>query len=395
MSAGQLRVAVAFFVTMLGTTLPTPLYPLYEERLGFGGLSVTVIFATYAVGVLAALLVAGRLSDDIGRRPVLLGGMVLAAASSAVFLLDDEPALFVGRLLSGLSAGAFTGVATTLIVELAPPQRRAGAGMLAALVNMGGLGAGPLLAGALARFAPAPLFVPYAVHVALVVATAGGLVGLTDPVRRRPGPVRLAVQRLSVPAPVRPTFVAAATAGFAGFAVLGMFAAVSPLFVGEVLHVRDHLAVGAVAATMLAGSTAGQLLTAALPERVSLVGGCIVLVLGALLVGAGVGVASLALLLAGAVVAGVGQGASFRAGLTAVTAPVPAAERSSVSSSYFLVLYVALSVPVIGFGAASAAFGTVPTALGFTGVVAALAFGAFVALLRRAGSDASAGRTTA
>ena len=148
-------VAAAFLVTMLGTTLPTPLYPLYERELGFGGLMVTVVFATYAVGVLAALLLVGRLSDQVGRKAVLLPGLGVAAASSLVFLIPDSlAALFAGRLLSGVSAGVFTGVATATIVDLAPPTGRARAGLLAAVVNVLGLGLGPVLAGVLADHAP-------------------------------------------------------------------------------------------------------------------------------------------------------------------------------------------------------------------------------------------------
>lgn len=383
-----LRVAVAFLVTMLGTTMPTPLYPLYEGRFGFGGLTVTVVFATYAVGVAAALLVAGRLSDDVGRRPVLLVGLACAAASAVVFVIAAAagagvPALLVGRLLSGLSAGTFTGTATATIVELATPARRARAGLLAAAVNMGGLGIGPVLAGALARFAPAPLVLPYVVHLVLLLAVAAGLAGLPDPVTRRPGPVRLHVQRLGVPAAVRGTFARAATAGFAGFAVLGLFTSVSPLFVGQVLHLGDHLVIGLVASSLLAASLAGQLLSGTLSERLSLIGGCLVLVIGSALVGVGVALASLPVLLVGAVVAGIGQGASFRAGLTAVTSQAPAARRSAVSSSFFLVLYVAISLPVIGVGAAATAFGLVPAAVTFTGLVAALGAAAFVSLLVR------------
>ncbi|MCX6462194.1 MAG: MFS transporter [Pseudonocardiales bacterium] len=273
-NAPGLLVALAFLATMLGTTLPTPLYPIYQQELGFGGLMVTVVFATYAVGVLAALLLFGRLSDRIGRRPVLLPGLALAAASSLVFLIPDSlPALFAGRVLSGLSAGVFTGVATATIVDLAPPEGRARAGLLAAAVNMLGLGLGPVVAGALADLAPLPLVLPYLVHLGMVAVGVVAVLLVPEPVTRQPGPVRLEVQRLSVPADVRPVFVRAGIAGFAGFAVLGFFTAVSPLFVSGVLREPSHLLSGLVVFSLLGSSTAGQLLSARLPLRTSLLGG--------------------------------------------------------------------------------------------------------------------------
>ena len=107
---GTWLVAAAFLVTMVGTTMPTPLYPLYEQELGFGGLMVTVVFATYAVGVLAALLLVGRLSDQVGRKAVLLPGIGVAAASSLVFLIPGSlPALFAGRCCRACRPGCSPG----------------------------------------------------------------------------------------------------------------------------------------------------------------------------------------------------------------------------------------------------------------------------------------------
>jgi MFS family permease len=123
---GVALVGAAFTITMLGTTLPTPLYPIYAAEFGFGELVTTVVFAVYAAGVIAGLLLFGHWSDQIGRRPMLLAGLVLSGLSAIVFLLPGAIAwLYVGRVLSGLSAGILTGTATATIVDLAPPQGRA------------------------------------------------------------------------------------------------------------------------------------------------------------------------------------------------------------------------------------------------------------------------------
>jgi MFS family permease len=375
-------VAVAFAVVMLGATLPTPLYPIYEQRLGFGGLMVTVVFAAYAVGVLGSLLLFGGLSDQLGRRPVLLAGLALSAASSAVFLIQGETAtLFVGRVLSGLSAGIFTGTATAAIVDYAPEGRGARYSLVAAAVNMLGLGLGPVVAGALAEFAPAPLVTPYAVHLVLVALSVLALLAVADPVTRA-GRVRWRLRLPSVPAGVRPTFVRAGTAGFAGFMVLGMFMGVTPSFLGQVLGVHDHLVVGLAVATLQGGATVGQLVSVRMPARTALLAGCVGMTAGMLLIGAALPLRSLALLVGGSVVAGLGLGMAFRAGLGMVTSAVPAEHRGAVSSAFFLLLYVAISLPVIAMGAAGEAFGLIPAGLASTGVVALLSVVAFVRLRR-------------
>src|SRR5689334_620974 len=159
---------------MVGTTLPTPMYSLYGEQMNFSVLTTTVIYATYAGGVLFALLAFGRWSDAIGRRPMLLAGVVAALASATVFLMADSVTLLlVGRVLSGLSAGIFTGTATAAVIEAAPPNWRTRAAAVSTVANMGGLGMGPLLAGLLVQYAPQPLHLSFVVHI--VLATLAGI----------------------------------------------------------------------------------------------------------------------------------------------------------------------------------------------------------------------------
>ncbi|MGN6609614.1 MAG: MFS transporter [Jatrophihabitans sp.] len=381
-------VTAAFVATMLGTTLPTPLYPTYERQLDFGALTATIVFATYAVGVLAALLAFGRASDTLGRRPTLLAGLGAALLSSAVFLLAAPvhghalglTLLLVGRFLSGLSAGVFTGTATATLADLAEGSGTR-ASLVAALANVGGLGLGPLVAGALAKGEVAPLSSPYWVHLALVVVVAGLLV-LTPETVRVDGPRRLTMQRLGVPAEVRTTFVQAGIAGFAGFAVLGFFTAVTPASLGALGH-HDPLLTALVVLAVFAASAVGQVLSLAVAQRPALLTGTTVLALGAAGVGVAIGEHSLPLLVVGGAVSGLGQGLSFRAALGAVTGASPADQRAAVSSSFFAVCYVGISLPVVGVGAASDAVGIVRTAEVFAGAIAVLTLLALAGLARR------------
>jgi MFS family permease len=375
-------VTAAFAVVMLGTTLPTPLYVLYRERFGFSELMVTVIFATYAVGVLAALVLFGGLSDQVGRRRVLLPGVLLSAASAVAFLLAQGLApLLVGRLLSGLSAGIFTGTATATVVDLAGPESGSRGTLLATVANMGGLGCGPLLAGLLATVAGDPLRLVFFVDLGLLVVAAAVVLLAPEPVQRRErGRLRLRVPR--VPADTRAVFVSAALAGFAGFAVFGLFTAVAPAFLGEVLGVQSHLAVGAVVFAVFLASTAGQLLLEWTPGRVALLGGTAALAVGMAVLAGGLAAASLALLVAGGMIAGLGQGLSFRAGMAAVTGAAPEGQRAEVASAFFVVAYVAISLPVVGVGLLAEAASLKTAGLVFAAVVIVLSLVA-AALLRR------------
>jgi MFS family permease len=391
--AGLAAAAFALAIAMLGTTLPTPLYALYREQFGFSELMITVIFAIYAAGVIASLVLFGRLSDQVGRRRMLLPGLALAALSAVAFLMADGLGLLiVGRVLSGLSAGIFTGTATATLVDLAAPEQRGRATLLATIANMGGLGCGPLLAGLLSQWAGLPLRLIFWVDLGLLVPATIAIWAMPEPVAVRSRP-RLRPQALTVPAEMRTTFVQAALAGFAGFAVLGLFTAVAPAFLGQELGVTSRAVVGLVVFAVFAASMAGQVMLELLPRGVRLPAGCLTLIAGMGWLALGLTVSSLALLVLGGVIAGFGHGLAFRAGLTEVNARAPADKRGEVASSFFVVMYVAISLPVIGVGLLAEATGLRAAGLTFSAAVAAIAMVVLVLLgLERAhGAMAPAG----
>jgi MFS family permease len=381
-TGGFVVIAYAFLVTMLGATLPTPLYPLFAERYSFGALMVTVIFGVYAFGAIAGLLAFGELSDEIGRKPVLLTGLALSAVSAFLFVFADSLApIFAARIASGFSAGIFTGTATATLVDLVPGDRRRLASLVAVVVTLGGLGLGTLLAGLLADHYGSPLQLPFVVHLGLLVPALLGVLLIPETVERRR--FRLRLQRLGVPEGVRTIFIRGAAAGFASFAVTGLLSAVAPAFLGDVLGRTSHTLAGVLLSVLLAASIAGQLAVGRFSDRQALVGGCGLLIAGVGLLALALVVESLATLVASCLVVGLGQGLALGAGLASINQRAPVERRGETASSYFVAIYVGLSMPVIGAGVAAYAFGLRTAGVGFSIAVAALVL-AVVASLARA-----------
>ena len=374
--------AYAFAAVMVGTTLPTPLYALYAQQMHFSVVTTTVIFAVYALGVLGALLLFGRWSDAIGRRPVLLAGLAFSIASAVMFLTaDNVPLLLVGRLLSGLSTGLFTGTATAAVVEALPEAQRERAAMVATIANIGGLGIGPVLAGVLAEYVPHPLTLPFALHIGLAVLAVVAVL-IAPETSARTG--RIGLQRLAVPTEVRGVFITAATAAFAGFAVTGLFAAIAPSFVADVVGIANHAVAGAIAGSIFLASALAQLAGRRIVPATAVAAGCAILVAGMVILAVALAFSSLAGIIVAALVAGAGQGISFSRGLAAVVEQVPAAQRGEISSTYFVVAYVAISLPVVGVGLAAQAWGLRTAGESFAAAVAVLALGCLTAILIQA-----------
>jgi MFS family permease len=240
-------VATALFVLLVSGNLPTPLYGVYRERFGFSATELTLIFAAYTAVLIPSLLVLGQLSDRVGRRRVLVGGLAVAAVGLAVLAAARSTAwLFAGRVVQGVALGAIVGTAAAALVELEPVGDRGRAAMATVLAQSGGSAGGPLVAGTLAQWAPAPRQLCFLVGLAASAAVAVGVWRIPEP-RRAGGEWRL--QRPAVPAEARARFARASVTAASVWAVGGLFLSVVPSYAAELLHTDDLALLGAIAAT--------------------------------------------------------------------------------------------------------------------------------------------------
>lgn len=350
-------VAVAFTAVMAYSTVPTPLYGLYEAADGFPSVVVTFVFAAYAVGVVAALYFAGHLSDVLGRRRMILIAVGVEAASAVVFALWPElPGLVVARFVNGVGVGLLTATATAHISELRsrarPDEDPANAVTVSGVANLGGLGLGPLIGGLFAEFLPAPLLLPHLVFLVVFVASAIALAMVpetaTRPAEHRP----YRPQRISVPPSARATFVAAGAAAFSAFAVFGLFTSLAPTFLVVSLHEADRLVAGAVSFSVFAAACTAQVLFRRTPIDRQLRTVLVLLPTGLVLLAVGAVLTSLPLFALGGVVAGGGVGLLFRCALARAGSTSEPSTRGEVLAAVFLIAYAGLCVPVLLVGAA-------------------------------------------
>jgi MFS family permease len=355
--------ACAFmFLTLAAfTTVPSPLYGLYQARDGFSEFMLTVIYAAYAIGVIGALALAGHLSDWYGRKRLLIPAAGLAIVSAIVFLAwRSVPGLLVARVLSGIAIGLTQSTATAYLAELHARHRPGAPGtraqVTATTVNMGGLGVGALVAGLLAQWVADPLTVPY---VVFLVATVTALVAVVlSPETRqaiKPRP-RYRPQRASVPAEARGEFYAAAVSAFIVFAAMGLFAGLSGLFLVVALHRPSHALAGVTLFTVFSAGVIAQLATVTWPLRRVLGAGMALMLLG--LAGTVTAVwlpaPSLALFILGGAVTGAGGGAIFKGAVGTVIRVSRPESRAEALTGTYLAAFVGLSVPIVGAGVALA-----------------------------------------
>src|SRR3954468_22551536 len=176
------RLAYALAGAVIGLALfasipPSPLYGIYSQLWGFSPVILTLIYGTYAFGVLATLILAGRVSDEVGRRPVLLVARGTLLVTTILYMLADSVAwLFVARGLQGLATGLALAAASAALLDLHPRRDTARGGLTNGVASSAGIGLGALVASALVQLAPAPRVLPYALLLVLfAIAFAGAL----------------------------------------------------------------------------------------------------------------------------------------------------------------------------------------------------------------------------
>jgi MFS family permease len=374
-----------FVSVMLATTEPTPLYTFWERSYGFGAIVTTLVFATYAVGVILALLFAGRTSDVDGRRPVLAVCAGCSALSSVLFLLANGLALlFVARLISGFSAGLAAASATATLVDLAGATPLWN-WVVPGAVNLLGLGVGPILGGILAESAAEPTRLPFEVHLGVLAVAVVLALGLAYRDRaQRTGPVMILHRpALGLPSSGRGTFVAAALGGFTTFALLGLFTALVPTFLEKVIGQHHPWVIGASVSLLFAAAVLTQLVLRGLKPHTAIELGLAVLIVGLAVMTASLDVASYPLFLAGTVISGIAIGAAFSGGLATALSVAGEGERGRVSSLFFLIAYVGITIPVIAAGVGVAETSILATFIVVGAVLAAFDLAALTYLRRR------------
>jgi MFS family permease len=379
------RIVFATAVMLMGSTLPTPLYALYRRQYGFSELTLTLIYAAYALGNFAALLLLGRLSDQIGRRRTALPALALGGLSTACFLCAFDTAwLFVGRALSGAAIGLFSGAMAAWITDLVPGHNKTRSSVIVTSASYAGLLAGPLAGGILAQYVPAQLRVSYAVLLGFIVATSYFVWSAPETIRK---PVRWRdvslKPRIGVPAEIRAAFVSPALTAFATFALIGFYAALAPTVMQKELHVVNRATSGAVVAVLFLVGVIAIVATSRIGSRRATLGS-----LGLLLVSLAVLVLayverSMATLLVGTSLTGISAAVGFRGSLEVVTDIAPEEKRAEVISAYFVVGYLGNSVPVIGVGVLTQMIGSPIADLVLTLTVAVLAVVALVTGIKR------------
>ncbi|MHA7261982.1 MFS transporter [Arthrobacter sp. TMN-37] len=375
--------AIAFTSLYLAAGAPTPLLPLYQEQWNFPAVVLTVAFAAYAGGFLAALLTAGSLSDHIGRRPVLIGALLVQLVSTIMFVLaPDAGWVIAARVVQGIATGAATSAFSASLAELAPVKHKKLGAILGSVGVTGGLALGALLAGFAIEFTSSPNGLIFTVLA--VIAVLGIIVVALTPesATRRPGAWRSLIPRVAVPAAARKEFAAAAPVIAATWMLAGLSLGLAPTLVRNVFEIDSALLNGLVGFVAAGASAVSGIVFSRLAPRAGIRLGIYAAAVAAIGNVTSVLTGTLVLMVVSFVIGGIGFGSAFSASLRLIVPLTDPQHRAGTIASVFVVAYIAFGLPVVLVGLLAAPLGLPTTVVGYGAVILLLGLIGLIAQFR-------------
>ncbi len=365
------RLAPAYYAAtsalfLAASSVPTPLYRLYQRAFAFSPVLITVIFAVYAFSLLAALLIVGSISDHLGRRPVIFASLLLNMVAMVLFLMAKGPDwLIAARIVQGFATGAAVSSIGAALVDLDPIR----GSITNSLAPLAGMAAGALGASLLIQFAPAPTLLVYIVTFALLALQAVLLWLVPETTSRRAGLLASLKPEVAVPPQVRRVLLALTPINVAVWALAGFYLSLVPSLVTATTGSTMPLVGGSVVAALTISGAAAVFLLRKRSAATIMKFGIPSMTLGILTVIAGMHAADVSILVLGTLTAGAGFGATFLGTVRSIMPLAKPDERAGLLSAFYIQSYLAFSVPAILAGFLSKTLGFAEAADIYAGAI--------------------------
>lgn len=367
--------AAVLFAFFFAASSPSPLFVVFQRHWGFSSGMLTIAFSAYALTLLIALLSAGALSDHIGRRPVIIGALVLQTLAMVLFAFAaDINQLIAARCLQGLATGIASGALSAAVVEAAPVTRKKAGALFSSIAPLSGLATGSLITGLSVYWLGQPEVTVFAILAFIFPLAALALVTVPETATRRAGAWGSLKPRMSVTARARAPFLRSVPLLLAIWALCGLYMSLAPSILTVVFHI-DSAGLNGLTVAALCGPAA---IAAALMGRALSPFVCAIVGAGAIAAGLAVLLISLngggvVLFFAGTLIAGIGSGAGFSAVLQTLAPLADEHERAELFAAIFVACYLSLSLPPIVAGFGVGRFGLLDTSLAYLSALLVIA----------------------
>ncbi len=376
--------AILMGFLLFAASAPSPLYGIYEAMWHFSSVTLTAIYATYALAALAAALTTGRLSDHLGRRPVLILALVIQIAAMVPFIFARSVgALFAGRFLQGLGTGIASQAISAWLLDLQPTNNPRIGGLIGGASLLAGLAAGALGSGLLVQYGPNPLHLVFWLLAGIYLLAFIVILIIPDISPRTPGWLRSLTPQIGVPPVARSMFAASVPSLIAIWALVGLYLSLGPALAISLLRTNSHIDGGLIIFVLMGGGAIAAILLQAVDPRLVIGRGSLILIVGVGLTLLAVMMSSPIGLYIGSLVAGIGFGSAYTGIFRSLAMLAPPDKRSTLLSAVYLIIYLAFGIPAVIAGMMVTRLGLRDTTYAYGLFVMAMATITLVAVSRR------------
>jgi MFS family permease len=361
-----------FLMLFFASAAASPLYPVYQAQFRFSATTLTAVFAVYVLVLLVTLLFFGKVSDHVGRLPVIITALVFSVAGCAVFLAaHGVDALYVARSLQGIATGLASGPIGAALIELQPAGSQRAPLVTSAFSTLG-LGLGALITSALVQYAPAPTRLIWWALLAVFAAGIVAVLAMAEPGSQRPGVLASLRPTIAVPRRARATFAGAVPCFIATWALGGLYLSLGPSLAAAATGSPNLLWGGLVIFLICGTGAVAAFALRGIGSRAAMLAGCLLLFAGVAVTFGAIATMTSAAFLAGTAVAGAGFGLGFSGAFRMTMALATPSQSAGLVTAIFTVGYLAFSIPALIAGVATTKFGLHSTALVYSASLAAL-----------------------
>ncbi|HSW99837.1 MAG TPA: MFS transporter [Patescibacteria group bacterium] len=337
---------LALFIFTAG--VPSPLYGIYQQQWHFSTLMLTIVFAIYALSFVVALLFMGRLSDCIGRRPVLIAVLVVEAISMLLFTFaGGVTMLIIARLLQGVATGIASATLSARLLDTQPADRPGLAGLTTTIVPVTSIGSGAFVASLFVSYMPWPTHLIFWIVAAIATVLVSALLLSHETNKRQRGWQQALMPKVLLPATAHPTLQTLGPSLIACWALIGFYLSLGPSIATTLLHDHGHLLGGILVFGLTAPGALCMYCFRKWDNSKLVTTGNILACLGLMVTVFGMLISSPILFLAGTILAGTGFGPAFMGSFKSIMAHATPNNRAGLASAVYIISYIAFGLPAV------------------------------------------------
>lgn len=367
--------ACAFVFVFAAAGTPIPLYNTYRLEDGLTNSDLAVVSVAYFIAAATALLVGGRLSNFVGRRPVALTALLSAALGSLILsTLHSVMPMLIGRVLQGLACGIASSSLGAYVVDTAENKPRWLIAAVTGSAPMLGIPLGALGCGALVEWGPEPRSLAYGL-IALVLLGLAVIIALSpETVARRQGALKALRPHMQIPKGSGRLVVAAGSAAVATWSLGGFYQAFGPSVTAEHLGTTSPLLTAAIFSSVMGLNPLGGPLSSRFSSVVSVRLGMGLFIAAVISIMFNLWAGWVLPFIATSLIVGIAQGLASTGAIRALLDGAKIEERAGLLASLYFISYSGAAIPGMVAGRLAGHFDLFQIALGYAvlGIVAAL-----------------------